>query len=179
MLSIVQLSRFFLCSVSSDSFYILSKALSFVKNFFIFLLIAQATALIDYHIAVILSTTFLLSDLPPPRLQISFSVVSRYPIVYSSHSLAVPPPRLQKSVPVFRIAVISDKWYPIMYGSNCQCFSCFLFISDNSNNYPFYRFFSVIAAALKTSESPEVPTGIFWNYKQLPSSRTSPEGFVL
>jgi hypothetical protein len=58
---------------------------------------------------VILSTTFLLSDLPPPRLQISFSVVSRYPIVYSSHSLAVPPPRLQKSVPVFRIAVISDK----------------------------------------------------------------------
>ena len=94
---------------SSDSFYILSKALSFVKNLFIFLLIAQATALMDYHIAVILSTTFLLSDLPPPRLQISFSVVSRYPIVYSSHSLAVPPPRLQKSVPVFRIAVISDK----------------------------------------------------------------------
>ena len=43
----------------------------------------------------------------------------------------------------------------------------------------FYRFFSVIAAALKTSESPEVPKGIFWNYKQLPSSRTSPEGFVL
>ena len=36
MLSIVQLSRFFLCSVSSDSFYILSKALSFVKNFFNF-----------------------------------------------------------------------------------------------------------------------------------------------
>ena len=92
---------------------------------------------------------FSLSDLPPPRLQISFSVVSRYPIVYSSHSLAVPPPRLQKSVPVFRIAVISDKWYPIMYGSNCQCFSCFLFISDNSNNYPFYRFFSVINIAFK------------------------------
>ena len=36
LLSIVQLSRFFLCSVSSDSFYILSKALSFVKNFFNF-----------------------------------------------------------------------------------------------------------------------------------------------
>ena len=36
MLSIVQLSRFFLCSFSSDSFYILSKALSFVKNFFNF-----------------------------------------------------------------------------------------------------------------------------------------------
>ena len=35
-MSIVQLSRFFLCSVSSDSFYILSKALSFVKNFFNF-----------------------------------------------------------------------------------------------------------------------------------------------
>ena len=36
MLSIVQLSRFFLCSFSSDSFYILPKALSFVKNFFNF-----------------------------------------------------------------------------------------------------------------------------------------------
>ena len=118
---------------------------------------------------------FSLSDLPPPRLQISFSVVSRYPIVYSSHSLAVPPPRLQKSVPVFRIAVISDKWYPIMYGSNCQCFSCFLFISDNSNNYPFYRFFSVIAAALKTSESPEVPKGTFRDCKQSPRSRASPD----
>lgn len=35
-MSIVQLSRFFLCSFSSDSFYILSKALSFVKNFFNF-----------------------------------------------------------------------------------------------------------------------------------------------
>ncbi|MFQ9995362.1 MAG: hypothetical protein ACLRU7_09360, partial [[Ruminococcus] torques] len=58
---------------------------------------------------IVCQELFSLSDLPPPRLQISFSVVSRYPIVYSSHSLAVPPPRLQKSVPVFRIAVISDK----------------------------------------------------------------------
>ena len=62
-----------------------------------------------------------------------------------------------------------------MYGSNCQCFSCFLFISDNSNNYPFYRFFSVIAAALKTSESPEVPKGTFRDCKQSPRSRASPD----
>ena len=36
MLSIVQLSRFFLLFFSSDSFYILSKAFLFVKNFFNF-----------------------------------------------------------------------------------------------------------------------------------------------
>jgi hypothetical protein len=35
-LSIVQLSRFFLPFFSSDSFYILSKAFLFVKNFFNF-----------------------------------------------------------------------------------------------------------------------------------------------
>ena len=35
-MSIVQLSRFFLLSFSSDSFYILSKAFLFVKNFFNF-----------------------------------------------------------------------------------------------------------------------------------------------
>ena len=79
LLSIVQLSRFFLCSVSSDSFYILSKALSFVKNFFIFLPTAQATALIDYHIAVRLSTTFFTFCFSPPRSQISSFVVFRYP----------------------------------------------------------------------------------------------------
>jgi len=37
LLSIVQLSRFFLLFFSSDIFYILSKAFLFVKNFFIFL----------------------------------------------------------------------------------------------------------------------------------------------
>ena len=37
LLSIVQLSRFFLPFFSSDSFCILSKAFLFVKNFFIFL----------------------------------------------------------------------------------------------------------------------------------------------
>ena len=36
-MSIVQLSRFFSLFFSSDSFYILSKAFLFVKNFFIFL----------------------------------------------------------------------------------------------------------------------------------------------
>jgi len=36
LLSIVQLSRFFLLFFSSDSFYILSKAFLFVKNFFNF-----------------------------------------------------------------------------------------------------------------------------------------------
>ena len=65
LLSIVQLSRF-LSFFSSDSFNILSKLISFVKNFFIFLscLIRfpfgplQATACIGYHICKALSRTF-------------------------------------------------------------------------------------------------------------------------
>ena len=101
LLSIVQLSRFFLCSVSSDSFYILSKALSFVKNFFIFLLTAQATALIDYHIAVRLSTTFFHFLFFASAFSDKFFRCLSLSVFSSFHSLAVPPPRLQKSVSVF------------------------------------------------------------------------------
>ena len=56
-MSIVQLSRFSV-SLFSDNFFILPNSLSLVKNFFIFLLPAQATACIDYHTTSYLSTTF-------------------------------------------------------------------------------------------------------------------------
>jgi len=64
LLSIVQLSRFFLLFFSSDSFYILSKAFLFVKNFFIFFAARELlngfslTAHLCYHIRTSLSTTF-------------------------------------------------------------------------------------------------------------------------
>ena len=76
-MSIVQLSRF-LSFFSSDSFSILSKLISSVKNFFIFLsrLIRfpfgplQATACIGYHICKALSRTFF-SALPVSLIRFS------------------------------------------------------------------------------------------------------------
>ena len=82
----------FVSFFSSDSFYILSKAFVFVKNFFIFLslfssfpLPSHATAYLGYHFQNSLSTTFL----------IYFSIIS---LIFKSSSFLpiknVPPPRL-------------------------------------------------------------------------------------
>ena len=63
----VQLSRFLSFFLISDSFYIISKLFLFVKNFLTFfkvfyfdLLSFSATAIIEYHIFISLSTVFLL-----------------------------------------------------------------------------------------------------------------------
>ena len=115
---------------SSDSFYILSKAFVFVKNFFIFLsllflsfpLPSHATAYLGYHFQNSLSTTFL----------IYFSIIS---LIFKSSSFLpiknVPPPRLlSSSVPLlFSLLFLSDECYLITAVFNCQCF---LYISCNS-----------------------------------------------
>ena len=116
---------------SSDSFYILSKAFVFVKNFFIFLcslfssfpLPSHATAYLGYHFQNSLSTTFL----------IYFSITS---LIFKSLSFLpiknVPPPRLlSSSVPLlFSLLFLSDESYLIIAVFNCQCF---LYISCNSD----------------------------------------------
>ena len=60
MLSIIQLSKFFV-AVISDNFYILSRVIHFVNNFFILFLlfyVSHATAVLDYHPLSVLSTAF-------------------------------------------------------------------------------------------------------------------------
>ena len=117
---------------SSDSFYILSKAFVFVKNFFIFSLSlfssfplpSHATAYLGYHFQNSLSTTFL----------IYFSIIS---LIFKSSSFLpiknVPPPRLlSSSVPLlFSLLFLSNECYLITAVFNCQCF---LYISCNSDN---------------------------------------------
>ena len=116
---------------SSDSFYILSKAFVFVKNFFYFSLSlfssfplpSHATAYLGYHFQNSLSTTFL----------IYFSITS---LIFKSLSFLpiknVPPPRLlSSSVPLlFSLLFLSDESYLIIAVFNCQCF---LYISCNSD----------------------------------------------
>ena len=102
-----------------SSFNILSHRFSFVKNFFIFLFavcfgffLPHKSALIGYHIRILLSRTFftLYSDL-----------------------LSHPVP--QRPLGLFFSSVcLSDKWYLITGKMNCQCFFCFLFFSHNSDN---------------------------------------------
>ena len=102
-----------------SSFNILSHRFSFVKNFFIFLFavcfgffLPHKSALIGYHIRILLSRTFftLYSDL-----------------------LSHPVP--QRPLGLFFSSVcLSDKWYLITGKVNCQCFFCFLFFSHNSDN---------------------------------------------
>ena len=86
----------------------------------------QATACIDYHSALLLSRTFSIRFrhrfLLPAIFQMPFC---RLPVV--------PPPRLRSAGSQKFSSVISDRCYLITMGRNCQHFSCFLFISDNSH----------------------------------------------
>ena len=63
MLSIVQLSRFFLLFFSSDSFYILSKAFLFVKNFFIFLLLMSCSMASLWQLIYVITSELLCQPL--------------------------------------------------------------------------------------------------------------------
>ena len=120
---------------SSDSFYILSKAFVFVKNFLFFFLLfssfpllSHATAYLGYHFQNSLSTTFL----------IYFSIISL--IFKSSRFLLiknVPPPRLLLSsvTLLFSLLFLSDECYLITGVFNCQCFFYISCNSDNSDNF--------------------------------------------
>ena len=134
---------------SSDSFYILSKAFVFVKNFFYFSLSlfssfslpSHATAYLGYHFQNSLSTTFL----------IYFSIIS---LIFKSSSFLpiknVPPPRLLSSsvTLLFSLLFLSDEGYLITAFFNCQCFlyiSCSSDYSDNlCHNKETITYFSII-----------------------------------
>ena len=130
-MSIVQLSRFFVCVVLFKR-----QLLHFIKSFSLcqelfyfslslfssFPLPSHATAYLGYHFQNSLSTTFL----------IYFSIIS---LIFKSSSFLpiknVPPPRLlSSSVPLlFSLLFLSDEGYLITAVFNCQCF---LYISCNS-----------------------------------------------
>ena len=132
-MSIVQLSRFFVCVVLFKR-----QLLYFIKSFCLcqelfyfslslfssFPLLSHATAYLGYHFQNSLSTTFL----------IYFSIIS---LIFKSSSFLpiknVPPPRLLlSSVPLlFSLLFLSDECYLITAVFNCQCF---LYISCNSDN---------------------------------------------
>ena len=119
---------------------------------FFVLLSSQATALIDYHISCRLSTTFLffcfalsnfsksassdslftLSHLPAICQQLFQVVFLSFDIAFSSHAFHYPA-RAVRHV-LFCICCFSDEDYLTTTVLNCQRFSCFLFISHNSDN---------------------------------------------
>ena len=123
-MSIVQLSRFFVCVVLFKR-----QLLYFIKSFCLcqelfyfslslfssFPLPSHATAYLGYHFQNSLSTTFL----------IYFSIIS---LIFKSSSFLpiknVPPPRLlSSSVPLlFSLLFLSDECYLITAVFNCQCF---------------------------------------------------------
>ena len=141
-MSIVQLSRFFVCVVLFKR-----QLLYFIKSFclcqelFYFSLLlflsfplpSHATAYLGYHFQNSLSTTFL---------------------IYKSSSFLpiknVPPPRLlSSSVPLlFSLLFLSDEGYLITAFFNCQCFlyiSCNSDYSDNlCHNKETITYFSII-----------------------------------
>lgn len=105
----------------------------------------QATACIGYHICKALSTVF-------------FHLFSSASGSFSSALLppAVPPPRLRLAwfPAAFQGPVISDRCYLITRKRNCQCFFCFLFISDNSYNFSFFIVkTAIIAIPLSSPET--------------------------
>ena len=150
MLSIVQLSRFFVCVVLFKR-----QLLYFIKSFCLcqelfyfslslfssFPLPSHATAYLGYHFQNSLSTTFL----------IYFSIIS---LIFKSSSFLpiknVPPPRLlSSSVPLlFSLLFLSDECYLITAVFNCQCFlyiSCNSDYSDNlCHNKETITYFSII-----------------------------------
>ena len=106
-----------------SSFDILSRRFPFVKNFFIFFLLSvpevflpHKSALIGYHIRILLSRTF---------------------FTLSSDLLSHPVPQWPLGL-FFSSVCLSDKWYLITGKVNCQCFFCFLFFSHNSDNSLFF-----------------------------------------
>ena len=130
-MSIVQLSRFFVCVVLFKrqllyfikSFCLCQELFHFSLSLFSsFPLPSYATAYLGYHFQNSLSTTFL----------IYFSIIS---LIFKSLSFLpiknVPPPRLlSSSVPLlFSLLFLSDECYLITAVFNCQCF---LYISCNS-----------------------------------------------
>ena len=98
---------------------ILLHFVSFVNTFFIFFLLSvpevflpHKSALIGYHIRILLSRTF---------------------FTLSSDLLSHPVPQWPLGL-FFSSVCLSDKWYLITGKVNCQCFFCFLFFSHNSDN---------------------------------------------
>ena len=114
---------------------------------FFILLSSQATALIEYHIFCRLSTTFLFFCFAFVILSITFKRQLVYFITsdnllsrtFSSFFFAFfilhfPYPARAVQCFQFCIGCLSDEDYLITPLSNCQRFSCFLFISHNSDN---------------------------------------------
>ena len=136
-MSIVQLSRFFVCVVLFKR-----QLLYFIKSFCLcqelfyfslslfssFPLPSHATAYLGYHFQNSLSTTFL----------IYFSIIS---LIFKSSSFLpiknVPPPRLLLSsvTLLFFLLFLSDECYLITAVFNCQCFLYISCNSDYSDNF--------------------------------------------
>ena len=135
-MSIVQLSRFFVCVVLFKrqllyfikSFCLCQELFYFSLRFSLslfssFPLPSHATAYLGYHFQNSLSTTFL----------IYFSIIS---LIFKYSSFLpiknVPPPRLLLSsvTLLFLLLFLSDECYLITAVFNCQCF---LYISCNSD----------------------------------------------
>ena len=149
-MSIVQLSRFFVCVVlfKRQLLYFI-KSLCLCQELFYFSLSlfssfplpSHATAYLGYHFQNSLSTAFL----------IYFSIIS---LIFKSSSFLpiknVPPPRLlSSSVPLlFSLLFLSDEGYLITAFFNCQCFlyiSCNSDYSDNlCHNKETITYFSII-----------------------------------
>ena len=135
-MSIVQLSRFFVCVVlfKRQLLYFI-KSLCLCQELFYFSLSlfssfplpSHATAYLGYHFQNSLSTTFL----------IYFSIIS---LIFKSSSFLpiknVPPPRLlSSSVPLlFSLLFLSDECYLTMPVLNCQYFLYFSCNSEYSDN---------------------------------------------
>ena len=110
---------------STKAHFVCQELFSFSVSLFCFLYSQlSATACLGYHISTALSTSFLTVSL---CLQTRFF---RSPASGCSAS-ASPADLISRG---FSGPVISDRCYLITTGRNCQCFSCFLFISDNSCN---------------------------------------------
>ena len=115
---------------------------------FFVLLSSQATALIDYHIFCRLSTTFLFFSVSLLEFYQSLSSDSLFTLshpttfcqeLFSSFFFAFfilhfPYPARAVQCFLFCIGCLSDEDYLIISFLNCQRFSCFLFISHNSDN---------------------------------------------
>ena len=116
---------------SSDSFYILSKAFVFVKNFFIFLYCS--ICLVASRLQCIYAITFKLSCQLLFRISYKFlssSLINLFFELFLSKGLSASAPSSYPSIcSVVFSAVLSDECYLIIAISNCQCF---LYISCNS-----------------------------------------------
>ena len=127
-MSIVQLSRFFSLFFSSDSFYVLSKAFLFVKNFFIFLF----RLIWNFHLRLQrqLVYTITFRSFCQQLFLIDFQSFQSLP------TRNVPPPRLLCSSVLLLLSVLflSDECYLTMPVLNCQYFLYFSCNSEYSDN---------------------------------------------